>query len=41
MCNYQMTFATPYVCSKERMEKERERVEGALALRVPREEVVF
>lgn len=41
MCNYQMTFATPYVCSKESMEEERGRVEEALALKVPREEVVF
>lgn len=41
MCNYEMEFATPYVCSKEEMEEARERVEEVLALKVPREEVVF
>ena len=41
MCNYEMEVATPYVCSKEAMEEARERVEEALALKVPREEVVF
>ena len=33
MCNYEMEFATPYVCSKEAMEEARERVEEALAMK--------
>ena len=31
MCNYEMEFATPYVCSKEAMEEARERVEEAIS----------